>query len=144
LPVMLITTCLFMLHLSFTMSLHIVVVCVVFMAISLQFGKGLLVLICCELWSTSRPILLVLFLYTLRCYWWFSLGDHHCWCEFCVVLLSVMLHCRSVVGFWFCDHLCGFYTFYVDFMCFYKDLNFCVLFHVFISMFVCWFNLLFF
>ncbi len=49
LPVMLITTCLFMLHLSFTMSLHIVVVCVVFMAISLQFGKGLLVLICCEL-----------------------------------------------------------------------------------------------
>jgi hypothetical protein len=28
-------------------------------------------------------------------------------------------------SFWFCDHLCGFHVFY-------KDSDFCVLFHVFI------------
>jgi hypothetical protein len=44
----------FILHVSMcriclVVSLHIVVVCVIFMAISLWFGEGLLSLICCEL-----------------------------------------------------------------------------------------------
>jgi len=50
---MVISTCLFVSYLSFLASLHIV-----FMAISLRFGKGLLSLSCCELWSASRPILM--------------------------------------------------------------------------------------
>jgi hypothetical protein len=35
--------------LCLVVSLHIVVVCVIFMAISLRFGECLLSLICCEL-----------------------------------------------------------------------------------------------
>jgi hypothetical protein len=46
---MLISTCRFVSHLPFTMSFHIVVGCVVFMVISLCFGKGLLFLSYCEL-----------------------------------------------------------------------------------------------
>ncbi len=46
---MLISTCRFVSHLSFTMSFHIVVGCVVFMVVSLCFGKGLLFLSYCEL-----------------------------------------------------------------------------------------------
>jgi hypothetical protein len=42
------STCLYVLHLCLVVSLHIVVVCVIFMAISLWFGEGLLSLICCE------------------------------------------------------------------------------------------------
>jgi hypothetical protein len=55
---MVISTCLFVSHLSFLVSLHIVVVCIVFMAISLRFAKGLLLLSFFELWSASRPILM--------------------------------------------------------------------------------------
>ncbi len=43
------STCLYVSHLCLVVSLHVVVVCVIFMAISLWFGEGLLSLICCEL-----------------------------------------------------------------------------------------------
>jgi hypothetical protein len=55
---MFISTCFFASHLSLAMSLHIFVVCIVFMAISLRFGEGLLSLSYCELWSASRLVLL--------------------------------------------------------------------------------------
>ncbi len=43
------STCLYVSHLCLVVSLHIVGVCVIFMAIFLWFGEGLLSLICCEL-----------------------------------------------------------------------------------------------
>ncbi len=61
------STCLFMSHMCLVVSLHIVVVCVVFMVISLWFGKGLLLLMCYELSSALGPILLALFFCTLKC-----------------------------------------------------------------------------
>jgi len=61
------SSCLSMSHMCLVVSLHIVLVCVVFMAIFLWFGKGLLSLMCCELSSALGPILLALFLCTLKC-----------------------------------------------------------------------------
>ncbi len=60
------STSLFVSHMCLVVSLHIVVVCVVFMAISLQFEESLLLLMCCELSSTLGYVLLALFLCTLR------------------------------------------------------------------------------